>query len=71
MPFNISVNESLAMFFDEFFNALQFRRIKAVIDGERNRAQPKFCFKIVARDMNVRRLVFFATVKMKTIWTDA
>jgi hypothetical protein len=59
------------MFFDQLFNAGQFGAGKSMVGGQRNRTQPELRFHFLASDVNVRRFVVFAAVKMKAIRPNA
>ncbi len=50
---------------------VQLRLVETKIGGERNGLEPELRFELVARDVDVRRLVVLAAVEMKPIGADA
>jgi hypothetical protein len=58
------------MLFHELSYSGNFNRAEAIIGRQRDRLKPEFGFQIVASHMDMRRLIAFAAVKMKPIWTN-
>ena len=58
------------MLFHQRMDAGQLGGCKTTIGGQRDGAQPKLGFHVLARDMNVRRLVAFAALKVKSVWAN-
>jgi hypothetical protein len=71
MEGSISGEEFVAMFFDEPPDVAQFSGAETVAARERNGVEPELRLEIVTRDMDVRRFVILAAVKMKAIRPDA
>jgi hypothetical protein len=71
MKANIRRQQRLAMLFNQPLDFAQFRWAKTQVSRERNRLQPELGFDVLARDVDVRRFVSFAAVKMKSIRADA
>ncbi len=59
------------MLFHEAREIPQFGGTKSVVGGDRHRFEPELGFRIVARHMNVRRLIAFAAVEVEAIRADA
>ena len=71
MDSNIGIDERLAMLINEPLDVAKFRLVEPVIGRERNWSQPELGFAILAFNVDVRRLVSFATVEMEAVRTDA
>ena len=49
---------------------VQFRRTETEVGGERNRLKPEFRFELIARNVDMRRLVVFPAVEMEPVRSD-
>jgi hypothetical protein len=67
MKTNIGVHQFVAKLFDKSLDIANLGVREPKVRSESNWLQPKLHFIIAARDMNMRRLVILATVKVKTI----
>ena len=71
MEAKICGEQFLAMFLYVTANLVQLGRAEAIVHGRCDGLEPELRFKIIARDVNVRRLVVFPAVEMKPVGTDA
>ena len=70
MEANIGAEQRLAMFLYVAADLAKLGRTKSEVGGEGDGLEPELRFKIVARDMDVRRLVVFPAVKMKPVGSN-
>jgi len=70
METTISFDQKIAISLHELSDAVYLSGGKSVVRCEGNWMQPEFYFEILARHMDVRRLIRFASVEVKPVGTN-